>query len=111
MSTNTNSVQKRRHYDAAFKQDAVNRVIRTKKTCVEVGRELGINGNMLARWKHEQLSGADQLVTQAGPMKPSELVAALEEARREVEDLREQRDILKKALRIFSQQSSKGGRP
>ena len=43
-------------------------------------------------------------------MKPSELVAALEAARREVDDLREQRDILKKALNIFSQQMPKGGR-
>ena len=111
MSTNTNPGQSRRRYEDAFKQDAVNRVIRTKKSCTEVARELGINGNMLARWKKEQLSKADEVVVQSGQMKPSELVSALEAARREVEDLREQRDILKKALHIFSQQSPKGGRP
>lgn len=111
MSTSTNGINRRRHYDTAFKQDAVSRVIRTQKSCVEVGRELGINGNMLARWKLEHLSAADQLAPKSEVMKPSDLVAALDAARREIEDLREQRDILKKALHIFSQQSPKGSRP
>ena len=110
MSTTNNRPKTRRHFDDAFKQDAVNRVIRTNKSCAEVSRELGIRGNLLARWKREQLDLADQAVTGADQMKPSELVAALEAARREADDLREQRDILKKALNIFSQQMPKGGR-
>ena len=100
----------RRHYDDTFKQDAANRVIRTNKSCAEVGRELGIKGNILARWKREHLDRADHAATEKGQMKPSELVAALEAAHLEAEDLREQRDILKKALNIFSQQMPKGGR-
>ena len=109
MKTTNNASKERRHYDDVFKQDAVNRVIRTNKSCAEVARELGIRANILSRWKREQLGAADQLVTAAGQLKPSELVAALEEARREADDLREQRDILKKALHIFSQQTPKGG--
>ena len=109
MTTNNHEVKTRRYFDEAFKQDAVHRVIRTHKSCAEVSRELGIRGNMLARWRREFLEKADQ-TTESGVMKPSELVAALEAARREVDDLREQRDILKKALNIFSQQMPKGGR-
>ena len=43
-------------------------------------------------------------------LKPSELAAELRSARLEVEDLREQRDILKKALGILSYRSNNGGR-
>ncbi len=100
----------RRTYDAAFKQDAVNRVIRTGKSCAEVARELGVRDTIVARWRQEHLARADQTaLDDGGSMKPSELVAALAAARREAEDLREQRDILKKALRIFSLQSPNGG--
>lgn len=110
MSANTNSIKRRRRYDDAFKQDAVNRVIRTGKSCAEVARELGIRDTIVARWRQEYLARADESVVDGETMKPSELVAALAAARREAEDLREQRDILKKALHIFSQQSPTGGR-
>jgi transposase-like protein len=109
MTTTNHQSKTRRHFDDAFKQDAVNRVIRTNKSSAEVARELGIRGGLLARWKREQLEKADHVAEQ-GHMKPSELVAALESARLEADDLREQRDILKKALNIFSQQIPKGGR-
>jgi transposase len=109
MKTNNQEVKTRRHFDEAFKQDAVNRVIRTHKSCAEVARELGLRGGLLARWRREFLEKADH-TAESGVMKPSELVAALEAARREADDLREQRDILKKALNIFSQQMPKGGR-
>lgn len=109
MTTSNHEVKTRRYFDDAFKQDAVDRVLRTNKPCAEVSRELGIRGNLLARWKREILEKADH-TAESGVMKPSELVAALEAARREVDDLREQRDILKKALNIFSQQMPKGGR-
>lgn len=110
MNTTTEMSRDRRHYDMAFKRDAVNRVIRTGKTCADVSRELGIPGNMLARWKREQVGRLDQAADGTEPMKPSELLSALESARREAADLREQRDILKKALSIFSQLPGRGGR-
>ena len=110
MNSTINKPLGRRKYDDEFKRDTINRVIRTNKTCAEVARELGINSVMVSRWKREQLGVADAAVSSSDQLKPSELVAALEEARREVEDLREQRDILKKALHIFSQQPPKGGR-
>lgn len=110
MSANTNTIKRRRRYDDTFKQDAVNRVIRTGKSCAEVARELGIRDTIVARWRQEHLARADESVVDGETMKPSELVAALAAARREVADFREQCDILKKALHIFSQQSPNGGR-
>ena len=107
MNTNINEIESRRKYTPEFKQDAVNRVLRTGKSCAEVGRELGINPNMLGRWRREALKKKDAQSTKVGELKPSEAAEMLRQARREIEDLREQRDILKKALSIFSHPSKR----
>ncbi|HBA84144.1 MAG TPA: hypothetical protein DCZ95_08630 [Verrucomicrobia bacterium] len=100
----------RRKYDKTFKNDAVNRVIRTGKTCAEVGRELGIKGNILAKWRQETLEAGGTSAGAGEALNPKDLAEGLRAARREIEDLREQRDILKKALSIFSLPSSSGGK-
>lgn len=110
MKRTPTDVRGRRRYDDAFKQDAVNRVVRTGKSCAEVARELGLKPNVLSRWRRERLQKADEAMRPDEQLKPSELAAELRTARLEVEDLREQRDILKKALGILSHQSSNGGR-
>ena len=97
---------KRRKYDKEFKRDDVEMVIRSGKSSTEVGKELGINGNMLARWKQEHLERMDQScgeLPESG-MKPSEVEAENRRLRRELAHIREQRDILKKAISIFSQE-------
>ena len=99
---------KRRKYDKEFKRDAVEMVIRSGKSSTEVGKELGINGNMLARWKQEHLARMDDScrdLPESG-MKPSEVEAENRRLRRELAHIREQRDILKKAISIFSQEGT-----
>ncbi len=103
-------ILRRRKYDKAFKDDAINRVIRTGKTCADVGRELGVSGNILAKWRLERLEADGASTGPCEALKPKEWAEELKAARREIEDLREQRDILKKALSIFSLPSSSGGR-
>ncbi|MCP5426403.1 MAG: transposase [Gammaproteobacteria bacterium] len=110
MSTTPKNPKPRRHYDDEFKKDSVNHVLRTGKSCAEVAAELGINSNLLARWRREQLLSADAKSTGTNDLKPSELAEQLRSARMENEDLREQRDILKKALSIFSQGSRSGAK-
>ena len=99
---------KRRKYDEDFKRDAVAMVIRSGKSSAEVGKELGINGNMLARCKQEHLAKMDQCcgsLPESG-MKPSEVEAENRRLRRELAYVSEQRDILKKAISIFSQEGN-----
>jgi transposase-like protein len=64
---------------------------------------------VLSRWRREHLASADAL-RGVDDLRPGELAAELRKARQEVEDLREQRDILKKALSIFSHRWPKGAR-
>ena len=111
MKSKSTEIRTRRLYDKGFKEDAVNRVLRTGKSCAEVARELGIQGKLLARWRQERLQSADESCGQDAELKPSEMAAELRKARKENEDLREQRDILKKALSIFSRQPSNGEMP
>ena len=97
---------KRRRYDEDFKRDAVAMVLRSGKSSTEVGKELGINGNMLARWKQEHLARMDESCEglAQSEMKPSEVEAENRRLRRELEHVREQRDIFKKAISIFSRE-------
>lgn len=110
MKSDSHILNTRRKYDAGFKQDAVDRVIRTGKSIANVASELGIHTSLLARWRREHLIGADKFVENTSAVKPSDLAEQLRQARLEVDDLREQRDILKKALSIFSHRSPKGGK-
>lgn len=101
---------KRRKYDAEFKRDAVEMVIRSGKTAADVARDLGISGVMLSRWRQEYLARMDEscgALAQSG-MKPSEVEAENRQLRKELGFVSEQRDILKKAISIFSQEE--GGR-
>jgi transposase len=69
---------------------------------------LGINANMLGRWKREHELG----VTQGKPVFPGRGIPALTEQekeiqqlRRELEIARQERDILKKAVTFFAKES------
>ena len=97
---------KRRKYDDEFKRDAVELVIRSGRSSTEVGKELGINGNMLARWKAEHLAAMDAscgILPESG-LPPSEVEAENRRLRQELAYVSEQRDILKKAISIFSRE-------
>jgi transposase len=87
----------RRRYDRVFKEGAVRLVVENGQTIAGTARDLGITENMLMRWKKEYLEDA---FPGHGRMKPEE--AELHHLKRRVADLEQEREILKKALAIFS---------
>ena len=94
------SEKKRKTYDGQFKQDAVNLVNQGGRKVSEVARDLGIEGNTLHRWKRESSTEGSGAFPGKGHQ------TALEEEnrrlRRELEQTKEDREILKKALAFFS---------
>jgi len=90
----------RKSYNAEFKQEAVKLVTEQGLSVKKAASDLGIQANMLARWKRESESHG----VQAFPGQGNPHDAELAQLRREVELLRRERDILKKAVGIFSQQ-------
>ncbi len=90
----------RRRYDRAFKEGAVLLIIEGGKTVAGTARDLGIAENMLSRWKKEYLEDRSQAFPGKGNLKPDE--AELMKLKRKISDLEQEREILKKALAIFS---------
>ena len=92
--------QTARRYDREFKQNAV-ALVRGGRTAASVARDLGVTTWSLNRWVAAAKAGQAQ-------SEPKTLAAESEEQRemrrqrQEVDHLRQQRDILKKALGILS---------
>jgi len=89
----------RRTYDRQFKIDAVKLLKESGKTASEVANNLGIKCDLLSRWKNEFANETKKAFTGKGNPRDEE-VARL---KKENADLRMERDILKKAMAIFSQ--------
>ena len=89
-----------RRYDREFKENAV-ALVRGGRTITSVARDLGVTTWSLARWVQTAKEGQ-------GQREPKTLTTETEEARemrrlrQENDYLRQQRDILKKALGILS---------
>ncbi len=90
---------KRRQYSSEFKREAVQLVTQGGLSIARAARDLGLNDNMVSRWKKE----AGQNGRRAFPGQGHPQDEELSRLRREVEVLRQEREILKKAISIFSQ--------
>jgi transposase len=96
----------RKHFTAEFKAAAVRRAASGDATVLEVARELGIRTDRLREWIAQAQGGRRRPrpggVARAAPLSLDEEVRQL---RREVAQLREERDILKKAAAFFARES------
>jgi transposase len=90
----------RRRYDREFKEGAVRLIIEGGQTIAGTAKDLGITENMLGRWKKEYLEDREHAFPGKGHMKPED--AEFYQLKRRVADLEQEREILKKALAIFS---------
>lgn len=89
----------RRQYTKEFKEQAVRLFTQGGVSLAQASRDLDINTNVLRRWKAElECHGNKAFPGQCVPLE-QELVRQ----QRENEVLRQEREILKKAVRIFSQ--------
>ncbi len=94
------SQKKRKRYDRAFKVEAVRLVREEGRSVASVARDLGIGENLLHRWKQQFVQQGDTAFV--GPGNLSSEQAELRRLRRQLADVTEERDILKKAISVFS---------
>ncbi len=87
-------------YTTEFKREALNLVESSGKPLAQIARELGISDNTLQGWKQQMREHGQDAFPGSGHQTPSE--EEMRQLRRENEILRQERDILKKALAIFS---------
>jgi transposase len=91
-SSSTQAKTRRRKYDEEFKQQAVT-MIRQGQSVRSVAQALGISENLLHQWKRAARSNQ------------SDAELEVEQLRQRLKQVEMERDILKKALSIFSRQT------
>ncbi|MFT8257881.1 MAG: transposase [Candidatus Symbiodolus clandestinus] len=89
-----------RNYDKEFKLNTVKLYHSSGKTCCQLGKELGIPKTTLSGWVRRYKQDGTEAFPGKGNFKASE--AENIQLRKELAVVREERDILKKALSIFS---------
>ena len=98
---------KRKSYTPKYRQEAAGLVIGTGRTIAEVAREIGVGEQLLGRWVAKERARMDA---------PPEAVdaderAELERLRREVAELRMDREFLKKAAAFFVAENASNQTP
>ncbi len=93
----------RRTYTREFKLEAVHPLETSDKSACQLKRELGIGGGCLTRWKREFAEEGKNAFPGHGRLAPDQ--EHIRQLERENEILRQERDILRKAVAIFSHPS------
>jgi transposase-like protein len=94
---------KRRKYDRDFKRNAVLLCSEPDRTVAEVAENLGIAKDLLYRWCREyHLSNGKPVFPGNGVEAMTEGQKRIRELEKELRETQMERDILKKAMAIFS---------
>lgn len=96
-------IQKRKNYTAEFKQEAVRLVTEQGYSMSQAARNLDININMLRRWKHQINEQGQEAFPGKGRLLPEQ--EELYRLREENKRLRMEREILKKTVTFFANES------
>jgi transposase len=112
---NTAAGAKRRKYDASFKQEVLQMIYHGRPVS-EVAQSLGIGENIIYRWKSTAsvqqqqpdgpaAAGSSSSLSSGGTPTTKATAEEMLTLHRRIEQLEQERDILKKALAIFSRQT------
>jgi transposase len=94
------SDQDKRYFDREFKYEAIRLMNEGKRSVRDIAKDLDIHPNVLHQWRRKYRADMEQAFVGKGHLRsPEEEIRRLQ---RENEDLREEKEILKKALAIFS---------
>ena len=98
-------IKKRRRFSKEFKIDTVNMIMLGDKNVATLAEELGIANTTLYRWIRQYHEDPKDAFPGEGKLKPSD--EELRKLRQQLKDVTEERDILKKAIAIFSKGPNK----
>ena len=97
-------MQKRKTFSKEFKLEAVRLLETSNKPAADIARELGVQRNQLYKWQEQLRSkGKDDVFPGKGyRTEKDDEIARL---KRELERVKEERDILKKAAQYFARET------
>lgn len=92
----------RKKYTKEFKLEAIRMYENSERSCCEIERELGITSGLLGRWKKrlDQAPRKEEVFPGNGNMMEAD--AGIRQLERENQQLRQDKEILKKVLEMFS---------
>lgn len=94
----------RRRFSREFKLEAVKLIRERGVSAAQAARDLDVHENVLRKWVKEFGSDPVQAFPGHGQMKPEQ--QEIERLRREVNKLKAERDILKKAAAFFAKEAT-----
>ena len=94
-------MSKRQSFTGEFKREAVRLLDTTQKPAADLARELGVRRNQLYKWKEQLTKRGSSAFPGTGPSRPNDELTRL---RQELERVKEERDILKKAAAYFAKE-------
>jgi transposase len=96
-------MEEKRHYktfNKEFKINAVKLALSGERSMRQIAEELGINQNTLSNWKKEYLKDKEDSFPGKGYQKPDD--AEMTKMRKDLAIVTMERDILKKAIAVFT---------
>ena len=91
----------RRQYSEEFKKDAVGHSLTSEKAVIEVAQDLGIAHSNLRRWRAQYSKKGELAFPGNGKQRLTPQEEEIKRLKKELYDVRQEQDILKKALAIF----------
>jgi len=92
---------KRRKYSAEFKREAIALTRQPGVSCRQIALEIGINPNLLSRWKREAENVSGKAFAGSGTPRDEEVVRL----KRELARVTKERDFLREAATFFAKGS------
>ena len=92
--------KERRKFTKRFKLDAVRLTEEAGRSVASVARELDIGANLLHWWRKQYSDHSEEAFPGKGHLQSKD--EEIRQLRRELTDVTEERDILKKAIAVFS---------
>ncbi len=96
-------MSKRKTFSKEFKLEAVRLLEQGDKSASELAVELGIRRNMLYKWQEQQKKHGEFAFRGPG-RKPDSEIDEVAQLRKELANVKEERDILKKAAAYFARE-------
>ena len=88
-------------YSTEFRERAINMVIKSDKPASQIATDLGLNKSTLYSWLNKEKTGKSIDKSQTN----EELFDELRRVKKELSEVKEQRDILKKATAYFANEN------
>ena len=96
--------KKNRQYPDEFKEQAIRLLRSSGRSAADVERELGITPGLLSRWNRLKAKAAGEVIAPRAnrPLADEPLAEQIKQLERENARLRQEKEILKKVVAIFT---------